>query len=175
MAKVKSNPTAVIGLGSWIIGGSIQFVFLGGCGHGDQQTTQNPVGSSSSAIQSTGPYKENRTVINTAPVAEFREKTDNPLNDWYFSVRLFETPRTFDYLLQMQFEELKGQDTIRLPNLGTAPQPVLKKGDEPYSCIIGFLDRSGKFMAYKKVYVKEGRTMKLTTLFQYSVSETPDQ
>ncbi|MBS1974927.1 MAG: hypothetical protein JST13_11290, partial [Bacteroidetes bacterium] len=40
-------------------------------------------------------------------VAEYKEKTGNPLNDWYFSVKLYETQKTFYYLMKLQFEEIK--------------------------------------------------------------------
>ena len=134
-------------------------------------TTRSDSGAAS-ALAAT-PVDENRSAIKRQPAAEFKEKTDNPLNDWYFSVRLFETAKTFKYLVKMQFEELRGEDTLVLPNFGVEPRPVIKKGTEPYSCIIGFLDKDDQFREYKKVYVKEGRTLRLTTLYHYQVTETP--
>jgi hypothetical protein len=118
---------------------------------------------------------EDRKEIKKEPVAEYREKTDDPLNDWYFTVRLYETPKTFEYRLTMQFEEIRGEDTLRLPDFGIMPKPVLQKGKDKYSCIIGFLDKENKFLEYKKVYVKEGRQLKLVTLRLYSVTATPEQ
>ncbi len=113
---------------------------------------------------------EFRKIVKKEAVATYREKTDNPLNDWYFTVELYETPKTLQYLLTMQFEEVKGQDTLELPDFGTPPKPVLQKGKDKYSCIIGFLDNNNKFMDYKLVYVKDGNNLKLTTLKHYSVS-----
>jgi len=43
---------------------------------------------------------EFRKNIKELAIAEYKEKVDNPINDWYFSVRLFETPKTFQYLLR---------------------------------------------------------------------------
>src|SRR5688572_24473428 len=54
-----------------------------------------------------------RDSINPMPVAEFIKKTDNPLNDWYFSVKLYETPKTFHYLIKLEFEEVRGEDTLK--------------------------------------------------------------
>ena len=36
---------------------------------------------------------EFRKIVKPTPVAEYKEKTDNPLNDWYFSVKLYEQGR----------------------------------------------------------------------------------
>lgn len=110
-----------------------------------------------------------RDTVRKAPVAEYRVKTDNPLNDWYFSVRLYETPRTFHYLMRLQFEEIQGTDTLKLPNFGTLPQPEIRKGPESYSCIIGFLDKDKQFREYKKVYVT-GNKLKVTALKHYAVA-----
>jgi hypothetical protein len=112
---------------------------------------------------------DKRETVSKDPVAQHREKVDNPLNDWYFSVRLFETPKTFHYLVKLQFEEIDGEDTLKLPNFGTLPKPVIQKGPEQYSCIIGFMDKENKFREYKKVYVT-GNRLKITTLKHYAVS-----
>lgn len=109
-----------------------------------------------------------RESVKTEPVAEYKVRTENPLNDWYFQVRLYETPKTFNYLIKLEFEEIKGQDTLKLPNFGAPPKPVIQKGPGQYSCIIGFMDKDNKFREYKKVYVKEN-TLKITALKHYGV------
>jgi len=112
---------------------------------------------------------ETRDSVKTEPVAFFRERTENPLNEWYFSVKLYETKKTFHYLIKLQFEEIIGTDTLRLPNFAITPKPVILKGNEKYSCIIGFLDKDGKFREYKKVYVKNN-SLKITALRHYAVT-----
>ncbi|HEX4850389.1 MAG TPA: hypothetical protein VFV08_06260 [Puia sp.] len=112
---------------------------------------------------------EFRKEIKSKPVAEYKIRTDDPLNDFYFTVKLYETNRTFDYKLEFQFEEVRGEDTIRFPNFGFSPAPGLQKGDGEYSCIIGFYDKDQKFRTYKKVFVKDGREVKIVTLNRYSV------
>lgn len=110
-----------------------------------------------------------RKEVKKEAVASYRVKTDNPLNDWYFSVQLFETTKTFHYVMKLEFEEITGKDTLRLPNFGTMPEPVIRKGPEKYSAIIGFMDKDKQFREYKKVYVV-GDKLKVTALRHYGVS-----
>lgn len=110
-----------------------------------------------------------RQTIKEEPIAEHKERTDNPLNDWYFSVQLFETSKTFHYRIHLQYEEIEGDDTLKLPNFGTMPVPVIEKGPDKLSCIIGFKDKDGNFREYKKVYVKDDR-LKITALKHYAVA-----
>lgn len=113
-----------------------------------------------------------RQTVKKEPVDQYKEKVENSLNNWYFSVTLYETARTDDYLIKMKFEELEGEDTLRLPDLGVPPRPVLKKGADKYSCIVGFMDNDNQFREYKLVYVKDqGNELKLKTLKHYSVTE----
>lgn len=109
-----------------------------------------------------------RDKVKKEPVAEYKLRTENPLNEWYFHVRLYETPKTFHYLIKLEYEEIKGQDTLRLPNFGMMPRPEIRKGTEEYSCIIGFLDKDNQFREYKKVYVK-ANTLKIEALKHYGV------
>lgn len=110
-----------------------------------------------------------RTAVSTEPVAEYKQKTENPLNDWYFSVKLFETPKTFQYVMKLKYEEMEGDDTLFLPNVGTMPKPVIQEGEDKYSCIVGFMDNHNEFREYKKVYVKNDE-LKVTSLKHYSVA-----
>jgi hypothetical protein len=112
---------------------------------------------------------EFRKTVRKEPVQSYKEKTDNPLNEWYFKVNLYETEKTFHYLMKLQYEEIRGEDTLRLPNFGIPPQPVIRKGPEKYSCIIGFMDKENKFREYKKVHVKNN-VLKVTAIRRYSVA-----
>lgn len=110
-----------------------------------------------------------RKEVKKEAVASYRVKTDDPLNDFYFGVQLFETKKTFHYLMKLEFETIDGKDTLRLPNFGTMPEPVIRKGPEKYSAIIGFMDKDKQFREYKKVYVA-GNKLKVTALKHYGVS-----
>jgi hypothetical protein len=90
------------------------------------------------------------------------------LNDWRFRVQLFETKKTFHYLMTLEFEEMRERDTIELPNFGVAPKPAIQKGPTEYSCIIGFMDKENKFREYKKVSARNNN-IKVTTLKRYGV------
>ncbi|MBS1668973.1 MAG: hypothetical protein JST58_16480 [Bacteroidetes bacterium] len=116
---------------------------------------------------------EFRKEVKPDAVASYKEKTDNPLNDWYFSVSIYETPTTFNYLMKLQFEEIRGEDTLRLPNLGIYPKPMIQKGKNKYSCIIGFMDANNQFREYKLVHVENGNNLKVTTLKHYSLTTAP--
>jgi hypothetical protein len=107
-----------------------------------------------------------RTEIKKEPVAEYEEKIKDKLNDWKFSVKLYETQKTFYYLIKMQYEEVSGEDTLKLPNLGAPPLPAIHAGNEKYSCVLGFMDVQNKFNEYKLVSVESGN-IKLTTLKHY--------
>jgi hypothetical protein len=115
---------------------------------------------------------EFRAAVKKGAVAEYKGKTDDKLNDFYFAVRLFETRQTDNYLIKMEFEGIEGEDTLKLPDLGTPPRPVLQKGKDKYSCIIGFMDNDNQFREYKKVFVTEnGKNLRITALKHYAVTE----
>lgn len=138
------------------------------------QANTEPVAKTDSTAKSGTPALRPENVpldrdnVKTEAVAEYKVRTENPLNDWYFRVRLYETPKTFHYLIKLEYEEIHGQDTLKLPNFGALPKPVIQKGPEQYSCIIGFMDKDNKFREYKKVYVK-ANTLKITALKHYGV------
>lgn len=99
---------------------------------------------------------EIRENINTKPVATFSKKVPDELNDWKFSVNIYETRETFHYLMKMQYMELTAEDTLKIPNFGITPTIEVKAGKDPYSCIIGFLDKQNVFKEYKLVTAKDG-------------------
>ncbi|MDP4258840.1 MAG: hypothetical protein Q8937_11480 [Bacteroidota bacterium] len=105
------------------------------------------------------------------PVAEYSENMNDPLNkDWVFSVRLFETRKTLAYRVAIRYGALDGADTIRLPDLGGQPRPVIKQGPDKYSCIIGFIDNDSTFRDYKLAFAK-GDQFGIKTLKHYAVTQ----
>jgi hypothetical protein len=143
--------------------------FLLSCRFSTQPVHKPGSDSQYTDILSSPKVSEFRDHINSQPVAQYKTKTDNRLNDWYFSVLLFETPKTFEYVLKIQFEEVRGIDSLEFPNFGLEPRPVLKKGEGRYACIVGFMDRKGQFHEYKKVFVKEDGTLSVRTLNRFRV------
>ncbi len=145
--------------------------YFSSCHSGNQNASQqNDSSTKPIIINPTNNVPEFRKEIKKDVIAEYKEKTDNPLNDWYFSVRLYETEKTLYYLMKLQFEEIKGEDTLKLPNFGYALKPIIQKGKDKYSCIIGFMDDQNKFREYKLVHVEDGNHLKVTTLKHYSVA-----
>lgn len=140
---------------------------------GKQVDTDSPAaGTKAATLPMFKHNPEDRTTVRKEPVAEYKVRTDDKLNEQYFTVKLYETDKTMRYLVKMDFEGLGGEDTIKLPDLGTPPQPVIEKSTEKYGCIIGLLDNDHKFRALKKVYVTEqGRELKVKTLKHYAVNE----
>jgi hypothetical protein len=120
------------------------------------------------------PLRQNpefRAQVKKEPIAEYKEKTDDPLNNGDFLVRLYQTPKTMYYRAEIEFEGLPGEDTIKLPDLGIEPHPVLQKGKDKYSCIIGLLDNDHQFRELKLVYVTDhGKQLKITTLKHWIVT-----
>ncbi len=145
-------------------------MFLISCGSKESSKSKEPVAEKK--IDTRSPADKIpalRKEISKKAIASYKEKTDDPLNDWYFKVELFETEKTFHYLMKLEYETIEGIDTLRLPNFGTMPEPVIQKGPEKYSCIVGFLDKDKKFREYKKVYVKN-EVLKVTAIKHYAVS-----
>jgi hypothetical protein len=117
-----------------------------------------------------------RTVVNEAPVASYSQPVPDELNNWQFAVQVYETKRTFHFILRMQYKELRITDSLNIPNFGIQPVVELKKGPEPFSCIIGFRDKKGVFKEYKKAYVSKEK-FKFTTLNHYYIAsyKTPQK
>ena len=115
---------------------------------------------------------ELRANVKKEAVAEYRVRTDNKLNELYFTVKLYETKETMKYAVKVDFEGLTGEDTVKIPDCGIPPHPVLQKGPEKYSCIIGLMDNNNTFRELKKAYVTDkGQELKITTLKHYRVTE----
>lgn len=112
---------------------------------------------------------EYRQIVKPGAVSIYTEKIPDELNDWKFSVSLHETPRTFHYTVQIQAKEVKVTDSVNIPNFGMMPKPEVRKGKEPLTCIIGFLDKKGAFKEYRKVSFQNDR-LHISTINNYAVS-----
>lgn len=114
---------------------------------------------------------EFREQVKKEAVTEYKEKVHDLLNpNWFFSVRLYETSKTLMYRVNMRYEELEANDTLKLPDLGTPPKPVIQKGKDNYSCMIGFMDNDNRFREYKLVSVK-GDQLAIKSIRHYAVTQ----
>lgn len=105
------------------------------------------------------------------PIAFYTKKIPNDLNNWVFSVKVFETKATFSYKVAMQFEEIRGIDTITVPNLGISPKIYLQPENSQKSVILGFIDNKGVKRPFKKITAANDQ-LKITTIKYYGVRTT---
>ncbi|MNS34321.1 hypothetical protein D3C72_664450 [compost metagenome] len=113
-----------------------------------------------------------RKEVSKEPIAVFEKKYKDDLNDFRFSVRIYETPKTLWYRMAIEDRRLAVNDTVVFPNLGVEIKPVLKKGKKEMSCLLGFLDQQGNFMGYKEISSgAKGLTIKQTHTYYMSHSK----
>ncbi len=140
-------------------------IILAAC---NQPGDNNPKTKDSATVISYDTIPEIRTTTQSKPVAAYSEPIKDELNDWKFAVALYETKRTFHYTVRIQAKEARVTDSIHFPNFGMAPKPVIQKGKEPLTCIMGFLDKKGQFMPYRQVSFINDR-LRIRTIQSYSV------
>lgn len=109
-----------------------------------------------------------RTEVKKAPIASFSQPVPDELNDWKFSVDIYETERRFHYTVRMQYKELRVRDSVNIPNLGIEPTVQIQKDATPFSCTIGFLDKKGNFKPLTRANIK-GDQLKFKTVASYAV------
>ncbi|RXK86241.1 hypothetical protein [Filimonas effusa] len=145
---------------------SLPLLLLPACNNGEQN---NKHSDSTVIIKPASQVSEKREKVSSTPVAEYKQKVPDELNDWYFTVKVYETSATFGYRIQLQYQELRAEDNFTVPNLGFNPVISIKKGPEDYSCVIGFHDKEGLFKEYKLVTAKNGK-VNIKTIGHYAVS-----
>lgn len=119
------------------------------------QSCDNSSGSSTPVGDADG-HQANlteRTTVNPKPVATYRQKIDDKLNDYYFSVEVYETAKPLDYIVHLGYETIEEADTIHFPNLGYPIKPSIQKTTDSLSCYIGFIDPKGQMQYFKGVWV----------------------
>lgn len=123
------------------------------------------------ATSTTETYTKERTTVNSAPVKEYVEEVEDKLNpEWKFKVQLFEQEESLKYKVKFQYKEVSGEKIFSYPNLGFMPKPELRKGAEPFSCIIGFYDADSVFMELRMIKV-ENENLMYRHLKEYQVGE----
>lgn len=134
----------------------------------DQNAVQSIDVSDTTSFVSNDTISELRLDVSDKPVASYIVPVNDPKLGYKFGVDIYETPMTFRYLLRMQYEGMRITDTLKIPNFGIDPVVKINKGEDKFSCIIGFLDQKKEFKAYKMLTVK-GDKMKLIVLKKYNV------
>ncbi len=114
---------------------------------------------------------EEREQPSKKPVATYAVPIDDGMgnaNNWKFSVNIYETSKTFEYKVQIQYKELRATEKISIPNFGIIPVVSIKPGKSNLDCIIGFEDKQGLFKDYIQVNVKNEQ-LKFKKINSYAV------
>lgn len=128
----------------------------------------NKPGQPAQALTEEPRVAETRTTVKPAPAAAYSEPIEDELNNWKFAVELYETKRTFHYTVRVQAKEMRVTDSINIPNFGTEPKVEIRKGKQPLTCIIGFLDTKNEFRGYREVSFLNDN-LRMRTIQFYSV------
>lgn len=112
-----------------------------------------------------------RANVRKEPAAQYTE--DLP-GGFQYKAELYETPKTFSYFLKLKYQEFTAEDTVNLPDFGTMPEPVLKKGEGKNVILLGFKDKKGEFREYKTITATDDRisvkTSKYYTVTKYTTT-----
>jgi hypothetical protein len=105
------------------------------------------------------------------PIATFSVPIDDGMgnaNNWKFGVNIYETAKTFEYKVQIQYKEIRATEMITIPNFGIDPLVTIKPGKSSLDCIIGFNDSNGLFKEYIQVNVNKEQ-LKFKKINSYAV------
>lgn len=127
-----------------------------------------PVPATNTVVINTDTISETRTKVQQKAVASHTRKVPDELNDWQFAVDVYETKNRFQYVVRMQYKELRVTDSLRIPNIGIEPIIQIEKDKDPFSCTIGFLDKKNQFMPLSRASVK-GDRLRFKTVASYAV------
>ena len=114
---------------------------------------------------------DNRMNPSTKPVAVYSVPVDDGMgnaNNWKFAVNMYETAKTFEYKVNIQYKEIRSTEIIQIPNFNIAPVVDIQPGKNPMSCIIGFNDAKGNFKEYILVSVNNDQ-LKFKKINSYKV------
>ena len=109
-----------------------------------------------------------RTSVDPKSVATYSARVPDPLNQFKFAVKLYETPLRFRYRVAVTYKTLDVKDSVDIPNFGYQPKVDVRKDKHDLSCMIGFYDAAGTFMDLKKVEVVDNQ-LKMRQVQRYSV------
>ncbi len=114
-----------------------------------------------------------RTMVNPNPVKTYSETIKSFETTDEFKVAVYETKKTFHYLIKITYKNLNEEDTLKIPNFGVKPVVEIIKGDKRPSCIVGFLDEKKLFRESKLIYFDKNK-LKVHVLKHYAVSAYQD-
>jgi hypothetical protein len=142
-----------------------------GCRNVESDKTTKP--DSVIVVQAKPSVAQYRSAVSKKAVKTFSKPIVNSAIQGAFAVQLFETKKTFHYLMKIKYAEFDATDTLKLPNFGSLPKPEIKPGRGPNSCIVGFYDDENNFKEYKLIEAKNDR-LKIKALNHYAVATYRD-
>lgn len=120
-------------------------------------------------IQKVDTISETRTMVQKSPVASHYQKVPDELNNWKFAVEVYETRNRFNYLVRIQYKEIRITDSINIPNIGIEPSVQIQADNQPFSCTLGFPDKKGNFNPYYRASIKKEQ-LRFKKVASYGVS-----
>ncbi|HPH36323.1 MAG TPA: hypothetical protein PL108_01605 [Sediminibacterium sp.] len=143
-------------------------IFIIGCNATENK--QNDIKVDSIVIKAPSVSAE-REQPSKKPVATYAMPIDDGmgnLNNWKFAVNIYETTKTFNYKVNVQYKEIRSTEIIQIPNFNTMPEVSIKPGKTGLDCMIGFNDAKGLFKEYIQVSVKNEQ-LKVKKVNSYAV------
>jgi len=141
-------------------------IFLSACS--DKNKLREEEATKETEFVSNDTIPEMRREVKKEPVATYLVPSKDKYLDYKFGVKVFETPKTFHYLLEMNYDGMKVKDTLKIPNFGTWPVVQVSPTKDKLTCTIGFLDKNKNFKEYK-LLTAQGQKLKLKVLHRYYV------
>lgn len=114
---------------------------------------------------------ENRINPSSKPVATYSVPVDDGvgnMNNWKFAVNIYETAKTFEYKVNIQYKEIRSSEIVQIPNFNILPVVAIQPGKNAMSCIIGFNNARGEFKDYIQVSVSNDQ-LKFKKINNYKV------
>lgn len=143
------------------------FLFVISC----QNQSQNAVVKTDTVVIKPDTISENRMNPSSKPVASYAVSVDDGVgnaNNWKFAVNVYETTKTFEYKVRIQYKEISSTELIQIPDFNILPVVSIEKSKIPMSCIIGFNDAKGNFKSYIEVSVSNNQ-LKFKKINNYKV------
>ena len=136
-----------------------------------QNQTKDAAVKSDTVVVKQDTISEIRISPSSKPVATYSVPVDDGMgnmNNWKFAVNIYETSKTFEYKVNIQYKEIRSSEIVQIPNFNILPVVAIQPGKNPMSCIIGFNDAKGEFKDYIQVSVSNDQ-LKFKKINNYKV------
>jgi hypothetical protein len=144
-------------------------LFIASCNSNGDNTS-----SGDSVVRKYENIPAERKTVNSNPVKTYEETVKSFETTDEFKVAVYETKKTFHYLVKIAYKQMEVEDTLKVPNFGIQPAVEIVKGDSIRpSCIVGFKDEKNQFRESKLIYFDNDR-LGVKVLKHYAVATYQD-